>query len=157
MPEPKLIVFDLDFTLWDCGGTWCDCLSPPFHERDGHIFDSSRRAPIRLYQDVPEILEHLQADGHELAVASRTHAPEWARQLMEMLEIAGCFQYEEIYPGSKIAHFERIAAESGRRYEQMVFFDDEQRNIAEVGGLGVHCVQVDEGMRWPLARAAIGC
>ena len=25
-----LLVFDLDFTLWDAGGTWCDQTKPPF-------------------------------------------------------------------------------------------------------------------------------
>ena len=41
--EFELVVFDLDFTLWDCGGTWCDCLSPPFMVRDQRILDRTGR------------------------------------------------------------------------------------------------------------------
>ena len=40
MTYPKLIVFDLDFTLWNAGGTWCDHLRAPFHCRDGCVLDA---------------------------------------------------------------------------------------------------------------------
>ena len=156
MSPKQLIVFDLDYTLWDCGGTWCDCLDPPFHERDGKIYDSYRREPIRLYDDVPEIIDSLLAEGHQLAIASRTGEPGWARELMGMLGIAGLFHFEEIYPGSKVTHFRTIAADSGRSFEEMVFFDDEHRNITEVGALGVPSILVDRGIRWPLVEKSLG-
>ena len=146
MAVKPLVVFDLDYTLWDCGGTWCDCLDPPFHQRDGKIYDSYRTAPIRLYDDVPEILDNLLAEGHQLAVASRTNEPTWARELMGLLGIARLFDFEEIYPGSKVTHFKRIAEDSGRPFEEMVFFDDEHRNIVEVGNLGVRCSLVTRGI-----------
>ena len=64
---PKLIVFDLDFTLWDCVGTWCDCLSPPFRVRHGHISDRSGRR-VSLYDDIHAILDHCD----QRAVSSTT-------------------------------------------------------------------------------------
>ena len=49
----------------------------------------------------------------------------------------------QIYPGSKIKHFERLRSSSGVAYTDMVFFDDEHRN-AEVGTkLGVDFVLVE--------------
>lgn len=153
--KPPLIVFDLDYTLWDCGGTRCDCLRPPFHQRDGNIYDSHRRAPIRLYDDVPEILDTLLADGHQLAVASRTGEPGWARELMGLLGIGDLFHFEEIYPGSKVTHFRQLAADSGLPFSEMVFFDDELRNIEEIGALGSRVVHVTRGVHRKLVFEAI--
>jgi magnesium-dependent phosphatase 1 len=94
---PELIVFDLDFTLWDCGGTWCDCLSPPFRARDGEITDRTGRN-IHLYEDVPSILDQCRRNGVPIAVASRTEQPEWARELLDLLSITDRFSFAEIYP-----------------------------------------------------------
>jgi len=144
-----LVVFDLDFTLWDCGGTWCDHTDPPYsrHARDGSIRDAHGRN-IRLYRDVLEILNGLQTQptSHVLAVASRTSAPDWAKELMELFNIEKYFQHFEIYPGSKIRHFKSLQEKTGIPYSEMVFFDDEYRNIQEVGDLGVKAVLVEDGI-----------
>ena len=57
--SPKLVVFDLDFTLWDAGGTWCDHLSQPFEIISGRIFDSMGTEP-KLYPGTIDILEELK-------------------------------------------------------------------------------------------------
>lgn len=36
----KLIVFDLDFTLWNAGGTWCDHTFPPYRKENNRVIDS---------------------------------------------------------------------------------------------------------------------
>lgn len=143
--HPKLIVFDLDFTLWDCGGTWCDCLSPPFHVENGNVFDSTG-SKITLYDDVQDILDRCDQLGIAMALASRTEQPSWARQLVDYLGITDRFSFAEIYPSSKVRHFEELRRQSGFDYEQMLFFDDEMRNIRECSGLGVECVFVDNGL-----------
>jgi len=142
---PRLIVFDLDFTLWDCGGTWCDCLSPPFRVRQQRVEDRTGRH-VRLYDDVHAILKH--CDDHEIsiALASRTGEPDWARQLLGHLDITHRFAFAEIYPSSKLRHFAALQKASGHAYEQMLFFDDEMRNIDEVSGLGVTSIFVRDGM-----------
>lgn len=145
MSSPELIVFDLDFTLWDCGGTWCDCLTPPFSTHKGQIQDRIGRQ-VRLYSDVLDVLQWCDAALIPMALASRTEQPSWARELVSMLGIRHRFSFAEIYPSSKLQHFAALRHASSIGYERMLFFDDEMRNIHEVGGLGVTSVYVDDGL-----------
>lgn len=145
MRLPKLIVFDLDFTLWDCGGTWCDCLSPPFTVRKGRIFDRGGRH-VRLYDEVHSILDQCDSRGMPMALASRTEQPPWARELVDLLGISQRFAHSEIYPSSKLKHFSSLRATTEFEYESMLFFDDEMRNIREVSELGVTSVFVESGL-----------
>ena len=140
-----LIVFDLDFTLWDCGGTWCDHTNPPYYKQNGIIRDEDQRK-IRLYPDVRGILEELHEKNVLLGVASRTGAPDWADELMQLFDIKKYFEYFEIYPGSKINHFRSLQEKTGIAYQDMIFFDDEYRNIEEVSQLGVKAVFVEDGI-----------
>ena len=93
-----LIVFDLDFTIWDCGGTWCDHTNPPFYKENGVVRDEDYRK-IRLYPDVIPLLKLLSSKEVQLGVASRTGAPEWADDLMQLFNIKKFFHHFEIYPG----------------------------------------------------------
>lgn len=145
MVLPKLIVFDLDFTLWDCGGTWCDCLSPPFTSRKRRIFDRGGRH-IRLYDEVHSILDQCDTHGVPMALASRTEQPPWARELIDLLEVSRRFAHAEIYPSSKLRHFSALQLASGIEFAEMLFFDDEMRNIREVGNLGVTSILVEDGI-----------
>ena len=145
MDYPALVVFDLDFTLWDCGGVWVDCAAWPFREKGGQVYDA-RGSRFHIYNDVPEILDELDDAGCEIALASRTGEPVWAQWVLDALNMRQRFHYEQIYPGSKLQHFRQLREESAVDYEDMVFFDDEHRNIAEVGGLGVTSVHVHRGV-----------
>ena len=151
--KKKLIVFDLDFTLWNCGGGWCDTSRPPYKKEDNKIYDSNKDV-MRLYPDSIHILEDLFHSGHILAIASRTHEPEWAMDLLEMHGILPYFKYLEIYPGSKLQHFKSLNKRSGIAFSDMYFFDDEMRNIEEVGMLGVNVFPVEDGVRY---EEVIGC
>lgn len=146
-----LVVFDLDFTLWDAGGTWCDHTSAPYRKQNGYIIDSEDRR-IVLYPEVRSILESLHERGISMALASRTHSPGTAKLLLELLGIDHYFDFRQIYPGSKIKHFRSLQQESSIPYEDMYFFDDEFRNIEEVKRLGVQTQIVNSGMTWKEIR-----
>lgn len=154
MTSPSLIVFDLDFTLWDCGGTWCDCLTPPFRIDRQRVVDRTSRH-IRFYDDVPTILEYCRQADIPMALASRTEQPNWARQLLQLLAITHEFAHAEIYPSSKLRHFAALHQASGVAYEEMIFFDDEMRNIREVSGLGVTSIYVESGMTADLFHGSL--
>ena len=140
----SLIVFDLDFTLWNAGGTWCDHTSPPYRKQNGHILDADG-SMIHLYPDSREILAELSRN-YPLAVASRTHQPGWAKELMTLFNIRQYFRYLEIYPGSKTEHFKHLHAKTRIPFNEMLFFDDEMRNIHEVARLNAETVLVDSGI-----------
>ena len=146
MNHPGLVVFDLDLTLWECGGaTWCDGLSPPFERRRNRVFDATGNE-IQLYYDVPSILDHVDDLGIPMALASRTHEPGWAQELLQLFRIEHRFAFAEIYPEAKFSHFSSLRDDSSIAFENMLFFDDEQRNIRDINNLGVTCVHVASGM-----------
>ncbi len=157
-PLPSLVVFDLDYTLWPL---WVDThVDAPLSRRGSdlnRVYDRNGQ-PLQFFPHVPSILFWLQRRGIPIAIASRTSAPTAARQALNGLHLvndsniltsdepkvqraAGLFEYEQIYPGSKLTHFKRLQQDSGVEYQDMLFFDDEHRN-AEVGKLGVHFVLV---------------
>lgn len=150
----ELVVFDLDFTLWDCDGVWCDCTWPPYKKQGNRVTDSQNRS-IRLYSDVLSILDHCRKLNLKMALASRTSEPEWARELIELFDIQDYFIQHEIYPSSKIAHFKQLHANLNIPYQNMVFFDDEMRNIKEVRGLGVKAIFVENGLNWSLFDSSL--
>lgn len=147
----KIFVFDLDFTIWDAGGTWCDATNPPYFFKNGKLIDQSGNW-IRPYPDVLKILDLLKENNKLIVAASRTYEPTWANNLMQLLEIDNYFDLKEIYPASKIRHFERIHHHFGIPYSEMIFFDDEYRNIEEVGKLGVKADFVRSGISLPMVQ-----
>lgn len=152
----RLIVFDLDLTLWHCAPLlWCDQLTPPLRRSEsGQVFASCRNE-VRLYPEVREMLERLTAEGHLLGLASRTSAPAIARELLELFGIGHHFAHQHIYPGDKSAHFHALHEETGVAFTDMIFFDDENRNIESVSRLGVAAHLVPNGMNGELVAAAL--
>ncbi|EPY89938.1 hypothetical protein CB1_000067024 [Camelus ferus] len=123
-----------DYTLWPF---WVDThVDPPFHKRSDGTVRDRRGQTVRLYPEVPEVLERLQGLGVPVAAASRTGEVEGANQLLELFDLVRYFVHREIYPGSKITHFERLQRKTGVPLSQMIFFDDERRNIVDVSKLG---------------------
>ena len=115
-----LVVFDLDFTLWDAGGTWCDHLSPPFRISSKGVSDA-RGKIVNLYPDAMKIFQIIEDNNIPMAIASRTEEPEWARQLLNLLGIREKFKYEEIFPDSKVTHFNNLHEKSGIPFKEMIF------------------------------------
>ncbi|MBN1953315.1 MAG: magnesium-dependent phosphatase-1 [Bacteroidales bacterium] len=148
--RPSLIVFDLDFTIWNAGGTWCDHTWPPYRRANGYILDSEDNR-IFLYPDAAGLVQELSTT-FQLAVASRTHRPAWALELLSLFGLHHFFNYLEIYPGSKPGHFHQLHEKSGIPFENMLFFDDEMRNVDDVSRLNVKAVWVDEGISRQLAK-----
>lgn len=151
--KPKLIGFDLDYTLWPF---WVDThVDPPFHkDRKGQVLDRYNKK-VKYYSEVPKVLEWLHSKGYVLAAVSRTGEIQGANQLLALFDWDKYFTYKEIYPGCKITHFERIKAKSGAEFREMLFFDDEQRNKRDLATIGVHTVMVDDGVTKNLVKQGL--
>ncbi|TFK38575.1 magnesium-dependent phosphatase-1 [Crucibulum laeve] len=155
---PRLVAFDLDYTLWDL---WIDThVTGPLHRNKDTVNEvlDKHNEPISFYKDVPQVLHRLRAAGVKIAACSRTDAPTLARQCLRMLLVPpktgsedgpntaiSFFDELEIYPGSKITHFKKLHEKTGLPYEEMLFFDDENRN-KDVEKLGVTFQIVPRGL-----------
>ncbi|RKF65401.1 Magnesium-dependent phosphatase 1 [Golovinomyces cichoracearum] len=161
---PKLIVFDLDYTLWPF---WVGIhVVPPLEatSKSDLVHDSSGQ-DFAFYCDVPAILTAIEDRGVKMAIASRTSAPGVANLMLNLLHIKNSdgtdrkaityFNYLEIYPGNKIAHFKNLQKVTGIDYTDMLFFDDEDRNYnVESLGVTMHLVEcglsigeIDDGIK----------
>ncbi|KAJ3982087.1 magnesium-dependent phosphatase-1 [Lentinula detonsa] len=155
---PKLVAFDLDYTLWDL---WIDThVTGPLHRDKNAINEvlDKHNTPISFYKHVPQILHRLRTAEVTIAAASRTSAPTKARSALTLLLVPPMegskegavkaidfFDQLEIYPGSKLTHFKRLHQKTEIPYSEMLFFDDEHRN-KEVEQLGVTFCLVRNGL-----------
>ncbi|KAL4932116.1 Mg-dependent acid phosphatase [Aspergillus undulatus] len=163
LPLPKLIAFDLDYTLWPF---WVDThVTPPIKARDNNSRCVDKwNESFTFYPAVHSIISSCKSRSIPLALASRTCAPDLARDMLKGLHIIPSFsdnpsanktrtsraldyfEYIQIFPATKTQHFSRIHSASGVAYEDMLFFDDEARNRNVETELGVTFTLVRDGM-----------
>lgn len=90
LPLPSLIVFDLDYTLWPF---WVDThVSSPVKPASASGDFNTRMLDrwgesFAFYDDVPGILAGAKERGIKMSLASRTHAPELAREMLRGLHV----------------------------------------------------------------------
>ena len=141
--RPKLIVFDLDNTLW----------TPELYQlrkqkQGGH--PPIAGSDVQLFPGAKIILDRIRENAYgedtRFAIASRTKSINWAFSLLDDFGIADLFDHMEIFPASKLEHFCRLKEDSGIPYSEMLFFDDARDGkfgncvpVANLGVLAVHC------------------
>ena len=67
-------------------------------------------------------------------------------QLLKLFQWNQYFDYKQIFAGCKVTHFNNIKKESGLPFNQMIFFDDENRNIRDLSAKGVVSILVERGV-----------
>ncbi|PSN38966.1 Magnesium-dependent phosphatase 1 [Blattella germanica] len=159
--KPSLIVFDLDLTLWPFRVD--KNTKTPFHiSRKGNVVDV-RGKVFKTFPEVSQLLTALSENRYNLALASRIEDIPGAYQLLHFFDLTHYFVYKEIYPGTKTKHFENLHIKSGIDYENMLFFDDDKRNIRDISRLGVTVIQVPkDGITFSVVNSgllafSVGC
>ncbi|XP_051139417.1 uncharacterized protein LOC127257131 [Andrographis paniculata] len=137
---PRLVVFDLDYTLWPF---YCEC--------------RSKREMPKLYPHAKGILSALKAKGVDVAIASRSPTPDIANTFLVKLGIKSMFVAREIFSSwtHKTDHFQKISQRTRIPYNQMLFFDDENRNIEAVSKMGVTSILVRNGVNLGALRQGL--
>ncbi|KAK7838496.1 uncharacterized protein LOC111990486 [Quercus suber] len=137
---PRLVVFDLDYTLWPF---YCEC--------------RSKREMPSLYPHAKGIVHALKDKGIDMAIASRSPTADIAETFINKLSIKSMFVAQEIFssPTHKRDHFQRIHSRTGVPFNSMLFFDDENRNIQEVSKMGVTSILVGNGVNLGALREGL--
>ena len=79
---------------------------------------------------------------HELR---RLAAAASALQLPAKAPVVSCGPLQEIYPGTKTRHFRAVHKASDIAYRDMLFFDNELRNVRDCAALGITSVYTPDG------------
>ncbi|KAF8406093.1 hypothetical protein HHK36_008173 [Tetracentron sinense] len=137
---PRLVVFDLDHTLWPF---YCEC--------------RSKRETPSLFPHARGILYALKDKGIDLAIASRSPTSDIAMNFLNKLGIQSMFVAQEIFSSwtHKTEHFQRINRRTGVPFNSMLFFDDEDRNIEAVSKMGVTSIFVGNGVNLGALRQGL--
>lgn len=165
---PRVIVFDLDATLWYPEMYLLDGGAPfradPTNadaamDRDGQF--------VSLIGEARRVLQTLASDPAyartHIAISSTCTEPQWAEELLELFTFTGAGgeavtmgslfgDLKEIYYAKKSAHHATLLQKVRRRdptvtgYGQFLFFDDRMGNIRNVAALGVTCCHCPGGM-----------
>ncbi|KAK7363075.1 hypothetical protein VNO77_05204 [Canavalia gladiata] len=130
---PRLVVFDLDYTLWPF---YCEC--------------RSKRDTPYLYPHARGILRALKREEIDVVIASKSPTPDIATTYLDKLSISSMFVAKvpvlnlrmeyfhtpQAFPPlrwtNKTDHFQRIHSRTGVPFNSMLFFDDDNNNIQGV-------------------------
>uniref|UniRef100_A0A2P2MNJ1 Magnesium-dependent phosphatase n=1 Tax=Rhizophora mucronata TaxID=61149 RepID=A0A2P2MNJ1_RHIMU len=137
---PRLVVFDLDYTLWPF---YCEC--------------RSKYETPSLYPHAKGILYALKEKGIDVAIASRSPTADIARTFLDKLSIKSMFKAQEIFSSwtHKTEHFQRIHLRTEVPFNSMLFFDDENGNIEAVSKMGVTSILVGNGVNLGALRQGL--
>ncbi|GKV02325.1 hypothetical protein SLEP1_g14779 [Rubroshorea leprosula] len=137
---PRLVVFDLDYTLWPF---YCEC--------------RSKHDTPYMYPHAKGILYGLKDKGINLAIASKSPTPDIANTYIDKLSIKSMFVAKEIFYSwtQKTEHFDKIHLRTGVPFNSMLFFDDDNKNIQAVSKMGVTSILVDNGVNLGALRQGL--
>jgi len=156
--KPRLIVFDLDHTLFDF---FIDEIDPEWaFDKSRTVEELSTRWP--LYPEINQVFQAIKALNIPIAIASMAKQIQWGEKLVEKFGLKNFIELGDDVivvgrkDGYKYNHFDQIMKAYNEKYAQIsekennnkpfepikhneiVFFDDYDHNHKCLGKLGVH-------------------
>lgn len=135
MIYPKVVVLDLDYTLWPC---WCDThILMPLKAVSKTKITDKYGTLLSFFKDVESIIIELKKNDVIIIGASRTATPRVAQELLSLFHIGNkpaitYFDSLQWGQGSKVRHIKKATEQLGLQDElkdgDFVLFDDEYRN-----------------------------
>jgi magnesium-dependent phosphatase 1 len=168
---PKLVVFDLDWTLWPLDvDTHVD---PPF-KRTLTVVKDCRNRSVELFPDTRRVLQELQGNKVPIAFASRTTDPTAAEALLKtfllhedssikqnnmseqtLWDCLASRDHFQAYPSrggrAKTNHFSEIMKAHSTHFNETIdfsdilFFDDADDNIEIALESGIIAIYLERG------------
>eukprot|EP00917_Polyrhabdina_sp_WS-2016_P028548 GHVP01060891.1.p1 GENE.GHVP01060891.1~~GHVP01060891.1.p1 ORF type:complete len:210 (+),score=49.52 GHVP01060891.1:184-813(+) len=168
---PKVVAFDLDDTLWKGNVQWGlvtegpngKSTTPIKLDPEDHlsILDSTGRR-IRLFDDSHAILKFLWDKKIPIAAASRSLEPDWCRKVLKLLpspvegkQLEEILAHCVIFEGNKEAHLRQIAEAFKINLNEILFFDNEERNMESAHSIGVPFGFCPNGINWKIFNSAM--
>ncbi|AIO01518.1 phosphatase, putative [Leishmania panamensis] len=165
---PRVIVFDLDGTLWtpEMYQLWGGSPFKPHKQNLNSMIDKSG-VEVRLIGESRNVLQTLATDSKwantYLAISSTCDVPSWARELLGKFTFTDCAGKTvpmhdlfgdriEIYKANKARQHEAILQKVNKidpsvsEYAQMLFFDNQTDNAQHVSRIGVTAYYCPNGM-----------
>jgi magnesium-dependent phosphatase 1 len=158
-PNPSILVFDCDYTVWpfDCDK---NVVAPFMSSPWSGVYDKYGR-PSNAYHDVPSIFGAIIDAGIPVAFLSRNPSSDSVRQLLQALPCLNKVgavekhlwdsmpspEYFHAYSSGGIGkgkdrHFAALQSVCGIPFTNMVFFDDMADNIQAAANSGVTSVHL---------------
>lgn len=145
----RLVIFDLDDTLWECDGGCVSFLTMPFSPQGADALSDADGRTLRLMPGTRSLLSWLADRDVLLSIASYNYA-EFGTAALAALGILDRFFVPQICVAHKDEMVRRIcsyACPQGIRRSDMLFVDDRYSNIARVSQLCVPCLHMGRDIR----------
>ena len=131
----KLVVLDLDGTLWDHPDV--SVLIPPFRRLDNDSAEDTEGRMVRLYAGMRELIEELDRRGVLLSIAS-WNKPEPVYELLKLFELDSFFRHPmvQFHPDKDrmvrelLAKLEKEGVDV--KPEEILYVDDHDWHLAEI-------------------------
>ncbi|CBH17199.1 hypothetical protein, conserved [Trypanosoma brucei gambiense DAL972] len=169
-PTPRVIVFDLDGTLWrpEMYELWGGGAPFMLSKDNSSIAIDKKGTEVRLIGQTRELLQMLSTTEEwrntHLAISSTCDEPRWAMELLQlfrfrdkrgndvpMLSLFG--DLVEIYKANKKNQHRTILKKVKEHdptvrgdFSDFIFFDNQQDNIGHVSSIGVTSIYCPNGM-----------
>ncbi|MEM2984389.1 MAG: magnesium-dependent phosphatase-1 [Candidatus Jordarchaeaceae archaeon] len=135
----KLIVFDVDGTLWSISVAFTVFLKPPLRLVDANEIRDSQDAKVKLFPEVRELLKTLREKGILMSIASLNDPePNLVMECLKLFKIADYFIYPQVNHKGKNRNIKTILKLLKEKegiqinYPEVIFVDDQELNTRSV-------------------------